>query len=110
VDEEGRRAEHGNRQQFNFANARYRELARKIAEPLAMRFGHPPYVLGWQIDNEYSDISFDPDTKAQFRQWLKAVCQRHLAQLSEGPVGGHSRNSDPKQFITTNTMGWMALP
>ena len=36
------------------------ELARKIAEQLAKRFGHNSYVLGWQIDNEYSDISFDP--------------------------------------------------
>ena len=72
VDEQGHRAEHGNRQQFNFANGKYRELARKIAEQLAKRFGHNPYVLGWQIDNEYSDISFDADTKAQFQQWLKA--------------------------------------
>src|ERR1700675_2251446 len=72
VDEEGHRAEHGNRQQFNFANSKYRDLARKIAEQLAKRFGHNPYVLGWQIDNEYSDISFDPDTRAQFQQWLKA--------------------------------------
>jgi beta-galactosidase len=71
VDDEGRRAEHGNRQQFNFANPKYRDLARKIAEQLAQRFGHNPYVLGWQIDNEYSDISFDSDTKTQFQQWLK---------------------------------------
>jgi beta-galactosidase len=72
VDEEGHRAEHGNRQQFNFANPKYRELARKIAEQMAKRFGHNPWVLGWQIDNEYADVSFDPDTKAQFQQWLKA--------------------------------------
>jgi beta-galactosidase len=70
--EDGHRAEHGNRQQFNWANAKYRELARKIAEQMARRFGHNPYVLGWQIDNEYSEVSFDPDTKAQFQQWLKA--------------------------------------
>jgi beta-galactosidase len=72
VDEEGHRAEHGNRQQFNFANPKYRELARRIAEEMAKRFGHNLWVLGWQIDNEYSDISFDPNTKAQFQQWLKA--------------------------------------
>jgi beta-galactosidase len=71
VDEEGHRAEHGNRQQFNFANRKYREMARKIAEQMAKKFGRNPYVMGWQIDNEYSDISFDPDTKAQFQQWLK---------------------------------------
>jgi beta-galactosidase len=71
VDENGKPAEHGNRQQFSFASPKYRELARKIAAQMAMRFGHNPYVLGWQIDNEYADESYDPDTKAQFEQWLK---------------------------------------
>ena len=52
--------------------AKYRELARKIAEQMAKRFGHNPSVLGWQIDNEYSDVSFDPETRTQFQQWLKA--------------------------------------
>lgn len=70
--ENGRRDQHGNRQQFNWANAKYREMARKIAEQLAKRFGRNPYVLGWQIDNEYSDVSYDAETKAQFQQWLKA--------------------------------------
>jgi len=46
IDEEGHRAEHGNRQQFNFANPKYRELARTIAEQMAKRFGHNPWVLG----------------------------------------------------------------
>jgi len=72
VGEDGRRAEHGNRQQFNWANPKYRELARKIAEQMAKRFGHNPNVLGWQIDNEYAEVSFDPATKAQFHDWLKA--------------------------------------
>ena len=29
-------------------------------------------MLGWQIDNEYAEASFDPDTQGQFQQWLKA--------------------------------------
>ena len=66
-------AEHGNRQHFNFANSKYRELARKIAEQMARRFGHNPWVIGWQIDNEYAEESYDPDTKAQFQQWLKKL-------------------------------------
>jgi len=70
--EDGRRDQHGNREQYNFANPKYRELARRIAEQLARRFGHNPYVLGWQIDNEYEMASYDPETKAQFQQWLKA--------------------------------------
>ncbi len=77
MGEDGRRDQHGNREQYNFANPKYRELARKIAEQLAKRFGHNPYVLGWQIDNEYEMASFDPETKAQFQQWLKA----HYATL-----------------------------
>jgi beta-galactosidase len=72
VDAEGHRAEHGNRQQFNWANPKYRELARKIAEQMAQRFGHNALVLGWQIDNEYAEVSFDPETRTQFQQWLKA--------------------------------------
>ncbi len=70
--EDGRKDQHGNRQQFNFANPKYRELARAMAEQLAKRFGHNPNVVGWQIDNEYANVSFDADTKAQFQQWLKA--------------------------------------
>jgi beta-galactosidase len=70
--EDGRKDQHGNRQQFNWANPKYRELTRKIAEQLAKRFGHNPNVIGWQIDNEYANASFDADTKAQFQQWLQA--------------------------------------
>ncbi len=72
MNEDGRRDQHGNREQYNFANPKYRELARKIAEQLAKRFGHNPHVLGWQIDNEYEMVSYDPETKAQFQQWLRA--------------------------------------
>jgi beta-galactosidase len=72
VNRGGKQAEHGNREQFNFANAKYRELARGIAEQMAKRFGHNPLVIGWQIDNEYTEASFDPNTRTQFQQWLKA--------------------------------------
>ena len=150
TEEEGHRAEHGNRQQFNFANSKYRELARKIAEQLAKRFGHNPWVLGWQIDNEYSDLSFDAETKAQFQRWLKirygtldnlnarwttSYWSETIFDWSQIPIQTKygnpglllswkrfvsdtwrsyqqnqleviRANSDAKQFITTNTMGW----
>jgi beta-galactosidase len=70
VDENGKRDEHGNRQQFSFANPHYRKLAHGIAEQMAIRFGHNPNVVGWQLDNEYYADSFDPDAKAQFHAWL----------------------------------------
>ena len=72
VDEDGRTDEHGNRQQFSFTSPRYRELARRIAEQLAIRYGHNPEVLGWQIDNEIGVPSFDTQTKEQFHHWLEA--------------------------------------
>jgi beta-galactosidase len=71
IDEDGRRDEHGNRAQFSFANQRYRKFAHDIAEQMAMRFGHNPNVVGWQLDNEYGEDSFDPEARAQFHAWLQ---------------------------------------
>jgi beta-galactosidase len=71
TEQDGRKAEHGNRQQFNWDNQKYRELCRDIASRMAKRFAHNPYVIGWQIDNEYADVSFDQQTRADFQAWLK---------------------------------------
>ncbi|HTZ57970.1 MAG TPA: beta-galactosidase [Acidobacteriaceae bacterium] len=71
VYEDGRRAEHGNRQQFSFTDPKYRELARGIAEQMATRYGHNPDVVGWQLDNEYAEPDFGPSAQAQFHAWLK---------------------------------------
>ena len=72
IGQDGRRAQHGNRQQFSFTSTRYREFCRSIAGEMAKRFGHNPNVIGWQIDNEYAEPSFDDYTKQLFQQWLKA--------------------------------------
>jgi beta-galactosidase len=150
IREDGRRDEHGNRQQFNWANPKYREMARKIAEQMAKRFGHNPNVLGWQIDNEYAATSFDPETRTQFQQWLKArygtldnlnarwttsYWSQTYSAWDQIPIAVNygnpglllswmrfvsdtwrsyqknqteviRANSDARQFITTNTMGW----
>ena len=148
--EDGRKDQHGNRQQFNWANPKYRELARAMAEQLAKRFGHNPNVVGWQIDNEYAEVSFDAETKAQFQQWLKNRYgtldnlntrwttsywsetyfdwNQVPIQVSYGNPGlllswmrfvsdtwrSYQKNqleviranAEPRQFITTNMMGW----
>lgn len=70
--EDGQRDSHGARAQYNFANPRYRQLARRIAQKLATRFGKNPYVIAWQICNEYNALSFDEGTRKQFQAWLKA--------------------------------------
>ncbi len=68
----GRKDQHGNRQQFDWSDPKYRELARTIAEKMAVRFGHDPNVVGWQIDNEYATESYGPKTQARFDAWLQA--------------------------------------
>ena len=107
VDEDGRRDEHGNRQHFSFANTRYRKFAHDIAEQMAIHFGHNPNVVGWQLDNEYANASFDPEAKAQFHAWLAhkygtiANLNQHWAtaywsqtydNFDEIPVRAHEEN------------------
>jgi beta-galactosidase len=150
IKEDGRPDEHGNRQQFNWANPKYRELARAMAEQEAKRFGHDPNVIGWQIDNEYADVSYGPADQAQFQSWLKArygtldnlndkwttaYWSETYSAWSQVPIettyGNPGlllswkrfvsdtwrsyqknqidvirANADPRQFITTNMMGF----
>lgn len=150
IKPDGQRDRHGNRQQFDWSNPKYRELARAMAEQLAKRFGHDPNVIGWQIDNEYANESYGPATQAQFQAWLHdryttldnlnarwttAYWSQTYTDWSQIPIGtvpGNPglllswkrfasdtwrsyqknqldvirANSDPRQFITTNTMGF----
>lgn len=71
VSADGRRATHGNRTHTAPSSPRFRQLSAAIAEALARRFGQHPAVLGWQIDNELNTISYDEDTRTQFRDWLR---------------------------------------
>lgn len=68
---DGRKNEHGARRQFSISSPRYRELCKAIVKRLAERFGNDPNVIGWQIDNEYTDESFDAQARAQFQSWLQ---------------------------------------
>ena len=69
---DGRRAEHGAREQFNWSDPTYRRLVADLVTRLADHFGHDPAVIAWQIDNEYQEESYDPATRVQFQDWLKA--------------------------------------
>ena len=70
--EDGRKDEHGNREQFNFTSPKYRELLARITDHMATRFGHDPDVIAWQLDNEIGEESFDAGTQAMFQAWLRA--------------------------------------
>ena len=80
TEEDGRKAEHGNRQQFNWDNPKYRELARDIAARMARRFGHNPYVIGWQIDNEYAAGFLRPANPRRLSELAEAAL-RHARQF-----------------------------
>jgi beta-galactosidase len=58
------------RNHYNWNSDRYKRFVRDIDERLSQRFGHNPDVIGWQIDNEYSNQSYDADTQDQFHAWL----------------------------------------
>jgi beta-galactosidase len=71
TDANGHKDGHGNRQQFDWSDPKYRELAARIASKMAERFGHDPNVIGWQIDNEYANESYSEIDRTRFQQWLK---------------------------------------
>ena len=71
TDENGKPFSGETRNHYNWNSPRYRTLVREVDERLAARFGHNPYVIGWQIDNEYNRQSFDLATQAQFHIWLE---------------------------------------
>ncbi|HEX4153971.1 MAG TPA: beta-galactosidase [Acidobacteriaceae bacterium] len=150
IKEDGRRDEHGNRQQFDWSDPKYRELTRLMAEKLAERFGHDPNVIGWQIGNEFAAESYGPSTQRQFQDWLRAKYKtldnlnrrwttaywsETYQDWSQIPIEERYGNpglllnwkefvsdtwrsyqknqlevirahADPRQFITTNMMGW----
>jgi len=71
VSEDGKQMQHGSRRQFSIGSARYRELCADIVAQLAKRFGHNPHVVAWQIGNEYTEDSFDDESRRRFHRWLE---------------------------------------
>jgi beta-galactosidase len=146
----GRKDTHGGRVQYSFTSPRYREFCARISAAMGKRFGHNPNVIGWQIDNEYGDTSWDEVTRHDFQQflrrkfetldslnshWTTEYWSESYTDWSQIPLGTPGNNPglllefrrfvtgtyrdyqhdqlaalraniDPKQFITTNFMGW----
>jgi beta-galactosidase len=71
VTSAGTRVGHGGRRQFSISSRKYREFCRDIVSRMAAALGKEPNVIGWQIGNEYTDESYDPDAKAAWIAWLK---------------------------------------
>ncbi|MGF7149838.1 beta-galactosidase [Sphingomonas zeicaulis] len=71
INGDGKRLGHGGRRQFSISSARYRDFSRRIVTKMAEALGREPNVIGWQIGNEYTDESYDPDARAAWVAWLK---------------------------------------
>lgn len=72
IDGTGKRLGHGGRRQFSISSARYRTFARDIVTRMAEALKEEPNVIGWQIGNEPTDESYDPEARAAWVAWLKA--------------------------------------
>jgi beta-galactosidase len=71
VDGNGKRLGHGGRRQFSISSQRYRAFARTIVTKMAEALKDEPNVIGWQIGNEPTDESYDPEARAAWVAWLK---------------------------------------
>ncbi len=72
VDADGHRSGIGTGRAFSYASPKYRALCRGIVARLAERYGHHPNVIGWQIDNEPTEDSYDAAAVADYHAWLRA--------------------------------------
>lgn len=71
IDGNGKRLGHGGRRQFSISSQRYRDFARIIVTKMAEAVKNEPNVIGWQIGNEPTDESYDPEARAAWVAWLK---------------------------------------
>ncbi len=130
TDATGKQYTGSTRNHYNWNSDRYRGFVREMDERLSKRFGHNPYVIAWQIDNEYSKQSFDPATQAQFQAWLEhrygtidklnqawttAYNNQTYSAFNEVPlVNGTGDNNpglwlDSKRFISESLRGYQKV-
>lgn len=76
VDNRGVVRPFGARRNYCYNNFVYREYSRKIAGEIARRYGHNPYILGFQIDNELAQEGTGRChcnvCRNKFHNWLEA--------------------------------------
>ena len=69
------RAHHGSREHVCFNNPDYIRRTQIIVEKMAEHYGNNPYVIGWQLHNEYNCPPVDECVcdycQAEYRKWLK---------------------------------------
>ena len=78
-DDQGRPRGFGSRRHYTFSSQSYWCESRRIVEILCKRYGHNPFIVGWQTDNEYgchdTILSWGSEDLRAFRQWLRTRYQ-----------------------------------
>jgi len=102
ISAEGRRMEHGSREQADWSSPVYRQYVEKIDAKMAEHYGANPAVWGWQLDNELSHygqgISYALPSQLKFRARGCAKSTGPSSALT--PIGA---TPSGRRCITTST-------
>lgn len=71
IDENGRRAQHGNRCHYCPTSPDMLSASRRIVMAMAERYGKNPNVIGWQTDNELGRVCTCERCHGLFQDFLK---------------------------------------
>jgi beta-galactosidase len=75
VDAQGRRRRHGSRRHYCANSESYRQHTVRIVAAMATRYGRHPFVVGWQVDNEFgchgTARCYCEACATAFRHWLE---------------------------------------
>ena len=71
VNENGQRAQHGNRCHYCPTSPDMLEASRRIVRAMARRFGKTPNVIGWQTDNELGRVCHCERCRGLFQDYLR---------------------------------------
>jgi beta-galactosidase len=77
MNEQGHRLTFGNRREYCPNHPLYHDSTRAIVSAMAEHYAQHPWVVGWQIDNEFGDRCYCPICRSAFQNWL----QRRYATL-----------------------------
>ncbi len=70
IDEAGRRVQFGNRCHYCVNSPDFHRAVEQLVGRMAECFGTNPYVIGWQIDNEYNRYCYCPNCQRLFQEYL----------------------------------------
>lgn len=81
VEEDGRRVQFGNRCHYCVNSPEFHNAVRRIVSAMGEHFGPNPAVIGWQLDNEYSQVCYCDRCRKLFQDFLSERYQT-LANLN----------------------------